>query len=102
MMKTKTETKTNGRKRMSRRNDDLQGVRDFALSIGIGQMSRVRSGWVRQDVHAELGRQDLCEEQSQPQFVIRDGGNGGLWGVGDFFFLMRDFHFYFKTKVVEG
>ena len=85
---------------MSRRNDDLQGVRDFALSIGIEQMSRVRSGWVRQDVHAELGRQDLCEEQSQPQFVIREGVY--LWR-GGWFFLMRDSHFlYSKTKVVEG
>lgn len=68
-MKTKTKTKTKG-KTKSRNDDDRQGARDFALSIGIEQMSRVRSVWVRQDVRAELGRQDL---ESQPQLLLEKG-----------------------------
>ena len=54
--------KTRGRSRT----DDRQGARDFALWIGIAQMSQARSGWVRQDVRAGLDRQDLL-----------GGGKGG-------------------------
>lgn len=58
------------KKRMRSRNDDHRGARDFALWIGIGQMSRARSVWVRQDVRAGLGRQDLWEQVTS---IVREG-----------------------------
>lgn len=53
--------------RMTRRrrswNDDRRGVRGFALWIGIAQMSREGSEWVRQDVLVGLGRRVLVRER---------------------------------------
>lgn len=59
LMKMRKKTTRGKRSRRRSRNDDRQGARDFALWIGIAQMSRARSGWVRQDVRAGLDRQDL-------------------------------------------